>query len=125
MFGEIERRIAKEIACRAARRLEILRSEEPELLADRLAGWDAEALADLLNLTRLPDPLADREPSLRHRGVSGVDYCTDRLVGGESGEREAGRPVRYLEAEVSELDDDDLLAARRYIPETLPGNVLG
>lgn len=124
MLDEMDRRIAEEIARRAARRLTILREERPELLADRLAGWDHEALAELLDLTRLPQPLADREPAVRHLGVSGTDHCTKRLMATEAVEP-ATWPVRYLEAEVAELDDDDLLAARRYVPETLPGNVLG
>lgn len=125
MPGEIDRRIAEEIAQRAARRLEILGRERPELLADRLAGWDPDALSELLDLTRLPERLADREPRRRHLGVSGVDHCTERLVSADAGRPDAAHPVEYVDAELAELDDDDLLAARRYVPETLPGNVLG
>lgn len=125
MPGEIDRRIAEEIARRAARRLEILGEERPELLADRLSGWDHEALTELLGLTRLPRPLADREPSRRHVGVTGVDHCTRRLVAAEPTSHDVSRPVSYVEADLAELDDDDLLAACRYVPETLPGNLLG
>ena len=125
MPGEIDRRIAEEIAHRAARRLEILGRERPELLAARLSSWDPDALSELLDLTRLPDRLADREPTRRHLGVSGVDHCTERLVSAEARDADVTHPVEYVDADLAELDDDDLLAARRYIPETIPGNVLG
>jgi hypothetical protein len=124
MSDRVDRQVAGEVARRAALRLEILRREQPDLLAQRLASLDPEILSGILELTRLPRALADREPARRHRGVEGVDYCTNRLV--------LNRPWRgrravevARDADLKELDDDDLLAARRFVPETLPGNVLG
>lgn len=124
MSRDINRRVAEELARRAARRLQILRTERPELLAERMASLDPETLCEFLELTRLPAPLADREPAHRHVGIEGVDYCTDRLV--VSGPASKGEvPAEDGEPDLSSVDDDDLLAARRYVPETLPGNVLG
>lgn len=124
MPRDINRRVAEELARRAARRLQILREERPELLAERMASLDADTIGEILALTRLPALLADREPARRHVGIEGVDYCTDRLI--LSGPTYGG-PVRSADEEpdLSSIDDDDLLAARRYVPETLPGNVLG
>jgi hypothetical protein len=124
MSVEFDRQVVDEVARRAARRLAILGEERPDLLAERLAVLDTDTLSDLLQLSRLPGPLANREPRRRHFGVEGVDHCTNRLlVRKRAG---AGPPVAALcPAELTELDDEDLLAARRYIPETLPGNVLG
>jgi hypothetical protein len=121
MYGKIQRQVADELARRTARRLEILRSEQPELLAERLASMDPEVLADLLELTRLPPPLADREPRRRHVGVEGVDFCTNRIVVRTRGTGFAPDSDGAL----STLDDDDLLSAGRYVSETLPGNMLG
>jgi hypothetical protein len=123
MSVEFDRRVVDEVARRAARRLAILGEERPDLLAERLAALDPDTLSELLELSRLPRPLADREPLRRHVGVEGIDYCTNRLlVRGGGADPSASTPCR---AELAELDDRDLLAARRYIPETLPGNVLG
>jgi hypothetical protein len=118
MSVRFDRQVADEVARRAARRLEILREERPELLAERFASLDPETLSDLLELTRLPEPLADREPAHPHVGIEGVDHCT---------RSRRGRAVIEAldEPDLASLDDEDLLAARRYLPETLPGNVLG
>jgi hypothetical protein len=124
MSAGLDRQFADEVARRAARRLEILRKERPDLLAERLATMDPDVLSDLLELTRLPAPLAHREPTHHHLGVAGVDHCTNRLVV----RRRRWDPRKSAAAEepdLAALDDDDLLAARRYVPETLPGNVLG
>lgn len=121
----LDRQVAAEIARRAARRLELLAAEQPELLADRLSGWDSEELRHLLELTRLPEPLADREPPRRHVGVRGIDHCTERLVSREADRERGPHSLEYVSADLPELDDGDLVAARRYLPETLPGNVLG
>lgn len=124
MPDPFDRQVADELARRAALRLEILRSERPGLLAERLASIDPDVLSELLELTRLPTPLADREPRRRHVGVEGVDYCTNRLV---LSRRRMNRQALDLAgaADLASLDDEDLLAARRFVPETLPGNVLG
>jgi hypothetical protein len=124
MPDPFDRQVADEVARRASLRLEILRSERPGLLAERLASVDPEVLSELLELTRLPSPLADREPRRRHVGIEGVDYCTNRLVLRRS---RVGRAAMELSAaaDLATLDDEDLLAARRFVPETLPGNVLG
>ena len=123
MSNRIHRHVAEEIARRAARRLEILREERPDLLTRRLTRCDSETLNVLLELTRLPPGLEDREPALCHVGVHGIDHCTDRLV------VEDGRiPEDEVDPEdgtIEQLDDEDLLAARRYVPETLPGYLLG
>jgi hypothetical protein len=125
MMDPLDRQVADEVARRAALRLAILSSELPDLLAERLASADPDVLSELLELTRLPRVLADREPRRRHVGVEGVDYCTNRLVLTRS--RRRGRRAELPEdaADLASLDDDDLLAARRFVPETLPGNVLG
>lgn len=124
MSKPFDRQVVDEVARRAAQRLAILGEEEPDLLAERLASLDSDTLSDFLELSRLPSPLADREPSRRHVGIEGVDYCTNRLV-----VRRCSGPVARPGAgpvtDLAELDDEDLLAARRYVPETLPGNVLG
>jgi hypothetical protein len=118
------RQVANEVARRAAMRLEILRRERPDLLAERLESLDPDVLSGILELTRLPPPLADREPRRRHVGIEGVDYFTDRLVLGWPGRAHRAR-VLTRKPDPASLDDDDLLATRRFIPETLPGNVLG
>lgn len=124
MSVRFDRQVADEVARRAARRLEILREERPELLAERLASLDPETLSDLLELTRLPAPLADREPAHPHVGIEGVDHCTNQLLMTRS--RRGRAVVEALDQpDLASLDDEDLLAARRYLPETLPGNVLG
>lgn len=123
MTSQAHRHVAEEIARRAARRLEILLEERPDLLAARLGRCDPETLDTLLELTRLPPGLADREPELCHVGVRGIDHCTDRLVMAEGRIPDDEVPVgnHFMET----LDDADLLAARRYVPETLPGYLLG
>jgi hypothetical protein len=124
MSTEFDRHVVGEVARRAARRLAILGEERPDLLAERLAASDPDVLSGILELTRLPGPLADREPRRRHVGVEGVDYCTNRLVVRNPVPRRPS-PAPSREPDLSDLDDEDLLAARRYVPETLPGNVLG
>lgn len=124
MSNAFDRQVVDEVARRAARRLAILRKEQPELLAERLATMDCEALSEFLALTRLPDALADRERTRRHVGVEGVDFCTNRLIIGRW-PGPAKRAARPRPQDVGALDDEDLVAARRYVPETLPGNVLG
>jgi hypothetical protein len=122
----VDRQVAAEIAVRAAARLEVLAAERPDLLAERLAGWESEEVRALLELTRLPDQLAEREVPRRHVGVQGIDHRTESLVTGEdAADHQRRRGLHYADARITELDDDDLLAARHYIPETLPGNVLG
>ncbi len=112
----LDQQVAAEIVRRAARRLELLAAERPDLLAERLSCWDSEGVRGLLDLSHLPDSLAQQEPAGEHRGVSGVDHCTEHLV---------SHSIEYVEVPLPELDDDDLLAARRYVPETLPGYYLG
>ncbi len=124
--GSVDRQVAAEIARRAARRLELLAEERPDLLAERLERWDARDVRDLLSLARLPDPLAAHDPPHRHRGIRGVDHCTEALVSDDgSGAADGLRPLEYVRADIADLDDEDLLAARHFIAETLPGNVLG
>lgn len=125
MTDPFDRQVADEVARRAAARLAILSSELPDLLAERLASADSDVLSELLELTRLPDPLADREPRRRHVGVQGVDYCTNRLVLSRTRRRGRALELSGEGADLAALDDDDLLAARRLVPETIPGNVLG
>lgn len=124
MSVRFDRQVAREVARRAARRLEILREERPDLLAERFASLDPETLSDLLEVTRLPEPLADREPAHRHVGIDGVDHCTDQLV---LTRNRRGRPVveAVPDPDLGSLDDEDLLAARRYAADTLPGHFLG
>lgn len=124
MAARLDRQVADEVARRAARRLEILRAERPDLLARRLSALDPDTVSEILELTRLPAALADRESCTRHLGIEGVDYCTDRLVVADP--RQGRTMVEPSDGPpLAQLDDDDLLAARRYVPETLPGNVLG
>lgn len=124
--GSVDRQVAAEIARRAARRLQVLAEERPDLLAERLERWDARDVRDLLSLAQLPAPLAEHDPPHRHRGIRGVDHCTESLVSGDAGEPVAAlRPLEYVRADIPDLDDEDLLAARHFIAETLPGNVLG
>jgi hypothetical protein len=124
MSSEFDRHVVSEVARRAARRLAILGEEHPGLLAERLAASDPDVLSEILELTRLPGTLADREPHRRHVGVEGIDYCTNRLVVRNTSARRTS-PSPAGDPALSDLDDEDLLAARRYVPETLPGNVLG
>ncbi len=122
----VEQQVAAEIAIRAAARLEVLAAERPDVLAARLAGWESEGVRALLELTRLPDQLARWESPRRHVGVQGVDYRTESLVTGDGSDDHRRRAcMHYADARIPDLDDEDLLAARHYIPETLPGNVLG
>lgn len=127
MTHGFERQVADELARRTARRLEILREERPDLLAERLESLDPDTLHELMELTRLPDPLSDREPRRPHMGIEGVDYCTNRLVLTRSTRRRDAKPTLGAadDPDLETLDDEDLLAVRRYVPETLPGNVLG
>jgi hypothetical protein len=125
MTDPLDRQVAEEVARRASARLTILRSELPDLLARRFASADPEILSELLELTRLPIGLADREPLRRHIGVEGVDYCTNRLVLNRLSPRDRPTLPSQPATDLTALDDDDLLAARRFVPETLPGNVLG
>jgi hypothetical protein len=125
MTDPLERQVAWEVARRAAVRLAILRAERPDLLAERMATADPQVLSELLELTRLPSPLADREPLRRHMGVAGVDFCTNRLVLTRTRCRGRARELADDAPDLASLDDDDLLAARQFVPETLPGNVLG
>jgi hypothetical protein len=124
MSVRFDRQVADEVARRAARRLAILREESPDILAERFASLDPETLSELLELTRLPERLTHREPKHRHVGVAGVDHCTNQLVLARS---RRGRPTVEAvdDPDLAALDDEDLLAARRYLPDTLPGNVLG
>jgi hypothetical protein len=124
--GNVDQQVAAEIARRAAHRLEVLADEAPDLLADRLHRWQTGELPDLLSLTRLPAPLADRDPPRQHYGVRGMDCCTETLVADHpAAGRASSRVLAYVHAEISDLDDEDLLAARRVIAETLPGYMLG
>jgi hypothetical protein len=123
MTHGFERQVADELARRAARRLQILREERPDLLAERMESMDPDTLHEFMELTRLPDILSDREPVRRHMGIEGVDYCTNRLVLSRSARRYGAPSAEPPDLEA--LDDEDLLAVRRYVPETLPGNVLG
>lgn len=123
--GSVDHQVAAEIARRAARRLEVLAEERPDLLAQRLERWDARDIQHLLSLTRLPDPLAAHDPPHPHLGIRGVDHCTESLVSGDREPAHGLQPLEYVRVDISDLDDEDLLAARHFIAETLPGNVLG
>lgn len=117
-------RVAEAMSRRLADRLSTVLSEDPRALNDRLAALDDWTLATLLRLTTRAARDRDRAGSSRHLGVVGVDHSLNRLVM----ERPGGTTIadRDLDAlDLNELDDEDLIAAAHYVPETLPGYLLG
>ena len=116
-------RVAEVMARRVAERLGPVLDEEPRTLARRLADLDSWTLETMLRLTH---DHADAEPERRphHLGVVGVDHALNRLV--VDAPREAFRERTDLEVvDLEELDDEDLISAAHYVPETLPGYMLG
>lgn len=109
--------VVEVITRRVKDRLEPILEEDPTSLERHVSALDRWTLGALLRLTG-----EERAGAGRHLGVVGVDHSLNRLVVEE--ETEPG--VRELEGtELADLDDEDLLAAARYVPETLPGYMLG
>lgn len=113
--------VAEAVSLRVVERLAILVAEQPDLLGRRLARLDPDVLAELLHATSLPPRLSHLERPHERRGVLGTDYRLDRPMVQAAPPAERWVPL----AEVERLDDDDLLAAGSYVPETLPGYMLG
>lgn len=116
-------RVAEVMIHRVAYRLQVVLEEDPATLEKRLSDLDGWTLAALLRLTRVA--AGERiEADQHHLGVVGVDHSLNQLVVGESCTRVS--VLRDLNAiDLDQLDDEDLIAASRYVPETLPGYVLG
>lgn len=117
--------VADEVTSRIASRIRILATESPETLEERLSECRTWELPELLRLTRLPPQLADREPPRQHLNVAGVDHRLHRMLLAHGRQIDWNGGVHLTRTDLSQLDDDDLLAAGRYIPETLPGYMLG
>lgn len=116
--------VAEAMAERVAERLRVLLADQPSGLEDRLVELDGWALATLLRLTHAEAGAEPADRVRRHLGVVGVDHSLNRLVVEEPGG--PGSVDRDLEElDLSALDDEDLIAAARYVPETLPGYMLG
>jgi hypothetical protein len=114
-------RVAKVMARRVADRIGTVLDEEPRALARRLADLDGWTLETMLRLTR---DRVDAAAHRRHLGVVGVDHSLNRLV--VESARESTRERVDLEAvDLEALDDEDLISAAHYVPETLPGYMLG
>lgn len=115
-------RVAEVMAHRLADRLHTVLDEDPRVLQERLAGMDGWTLKTLLKATAPASPPAG---SSRHMGVLGVDHSLNRLVMADAGPH---GPTRFPEldaVDLDALDDEDLIAAAHYVPETLPGYLLG
>lgn len=115
--------VAEAMARRVAERVGPLLDEDPGALEHRLTELDGWALTLMLRVTAQEREEA-RTKAARHMGVIGVDHSLNRLVIEEpTGE---ARPAVDLEAvDLDALDDEDLIAAAHYVPETLPGYLLG
>ncbi len=109
---------------RLRRRLQGVLEEDPSTLETRLSCLDGWTLSTLLRATGQQAGDGAASPRPRHLGVVGVDHALGQLVVGEP--RAAIAPSRAVETvDFDGLDDEDLIAASRYVPETLPGYVLG
>lgn len=98
--------------------------EDSTTLESRLYGLDDWALATLLRVTRAESGGNTSPRRSGHLGVVGVDYALNQLVVGEPRARVI--PSQVLDAvDLDALDDEDLIAASHYVPETLPGYLLG
>lgn len=117
-------RVTEAISRRLANRLSTVLDEEPRALNDRLAALDDWTLATLLRLSRRRAAEQGRAARTRHLGVVGVDHSLNRLVVEET---DGSTPVEVdLDSlDLNQLDDEDLIAAAHYVPETLPGYLLG
>ncbi len=113
-------RVAEVMAHRVTDRLRTLMFEDAGGLERRLLELDGHTLGALLRLTQQP---ADAAGS-HHLGVLGVDHSLNRLVLDQTtGNRATARDMATVD--LDQLDDEDLIAAARYVPETLPGYMLG
>ena len=112
-------RVAEAMAHRVAERAEPVMDGDPRVLERRLAELDGWTLGVLVRLTASgEDP---RGSVRRHLGVVGVDHSLNALV--VDPVAHARRDLDSVDLDA--LDDDDLIAAARYLPETLPGYLLG
>jgi hypothetical protein len=113
--------VAATIAHRLIDRFEYLLRDRAEF-ERRLVELDGQLLIHLLR--QLGDSCAPPPAPRRHLGVVGVDHALSRLVvEGAAGGR--GLAGRLGAIDLEELDDEDLIAAAYYLPETLPGAMLG
>ncbi len=116
--------VRKAMVQRLTARLGDVLAEEPATLETRLSHLDAWTLAALLRVTPVRDGGGPPWRRRRHLGVVGVDHSLNQLVVGDAPSRISAS--RSLEAvDLDQLDDEDLIAASRYVPETLPGYLLG
>ena len=111
--------VAEVMARRIADRIGGVVGEDARFLERRLADLDSWTLETLLKLTS-----PERRRGGEHLGVVGVDHCLNRLVTERSSSRLPADP-RLEAVDLEELDDDDLISASHYVPETLPGYMLG
>lgn len=116
--------VAEAMSRRLADRLSTVLDEDPGTLNNRLVNLDDWTLATLLRLSRQRAAEQDRAGSPRHLGVVGVDHSLNRLVVEEPGGGSTAA-VDLDAVDLNELDDEDLIAAAHYVPETLPGYLLG
>ncbi|MFW6331421.1 MAG: hypothetical protein ACOC3J_06820 [Gemmatimonadota bacterium] len=119
--------VAEVMASRVAGRLRGLLDEPAGRLEERLLELDGWTLTTLLRVTRPAGPEAAPRRGASaavHLGVVGVDHSLNRLVIEEpAGTRVVPRDLDDMD--LTSLDDDDLIAAAHYVPETLPGYMLG
>lgn len=115
--------VAEVMARRVAHRLGPLPDDDARRLEHRLVDLDGWTLATLLRVTA-DRPGAAEPPESRHLGVVGVDHSLNQLVVEERADP-AGAELDLEAMDLEALDDEDLIAAAHYVPETLPGYVLG